>query len=155
MKGISDLSVMLLEDEFLIALDAKDILDSLGVKHVEVVNTLAKATAIAQSGNVDVAILDLNINGEMSFGVAEMFRERGIPIVFASGYELRGRIDAEMEEAVVHLRKPYTCETLKHAIEQALNKQAAEASPEEEALAANQTTATPPRPKPAGIATQL
>ena len=153
MKRIGDLSVMLLEDEFLIALDAKDILDTLGVKHVQVVNTLAKATVVAQSGNVDVAILDLNINGEMSFGVAEILLERRVPIVFASGYELRGRIDAEMEGAVVHLRKPYTGETLKVALEEALSK--AEAAPEDEALAANQSTAAPKPSGPAEVTTQL
>jgi DNA-binding NtrC family response regulator len=145
---------MLLEDEFLIALDAEDILDSLGVKRIQVVNSLAKATAVAQSSNVDLAILDLNINGEMSFGVAEMFRERGIPIVFASGYELRGRINPEMEDAAVHLRKPYTCETLKEAIEEALSKQA-EASPEDDALATNQAASAPQTSGPAQIATQL
>ena len=133
MKPISDLSVMLLEDEFLIALDAEDNLASLGVKQIEVVNTLPRAAAIAERGDVDVAILDLNINGQMSFGVAEMFRERGVPVVFASGYELRG-----LEDAAVHLRKPYTSETLKEAIEEALTRQAAELPP------ANQATANHP-----------
>jgi|SoiMethySBSTD1v2_1073268.scaffolds.fasta_scaffold1127754_1 CheY-like chemotaxis protein len=153
MKRIGDLSVMLLEDEFLIALDAEDILDSLGVKDVQVVNTIAKATVMAQSANIDVAILDLNINGAMSFGVAEILLARRIPIVFASGYELRGRIDAEMEDTVVHLRKPYTGETLKAALEEALSK--ADAALEDEALAANQAAAAPQPSGPGEIATQL
>ena len=83
---------------------------------------LAGAAAIAEAGDVDVAILDLNINGEMSFEVAEMFRKKEIPIVFASGYELRDRFDAELEGAAVHLRKPYTAESLKDALEAALSK---------------------------------
>jgi CheY-like chemotaxis protein len=122
MTAFSELSVVLLEDEFLIALDAEQNLEALGVKSVRVVNTLAGAAAIAERGDVDVAILDLNINGEMSFEVADMFRKKGIPIVFASGYELRNRIDHDLEDAAVHLRKPYTSESLKDAIEAALSK---------------------------------
>jgi CheY-like chemotaxis protein len=124
MTPFSELSVVLLEDEYLIALDAEHNLETLGVKSVRVVNTLAGAAAIAESGDVDVAILDLNINGEMSFEVAGMFRKRGIPIVFASGYELRNRIDPDLEDTAVHLRKPYTTESLKGALEAALRKPA-------------------------------
>ena len=120
---------MLLEDEYLIALDAEQNLEVLGVKRVRVVNTLAGAAAIAEAGDVDVAILDLNINGEMSFEVAEMFRKKGIPIVFASGYELRDRFDAELEGAAVHLRKPYTAESLKDALEAALSKPVVPSAP--------------------------
>jgi CheY-like chemotaxis protein len=122
MNPFSELSVVLLEDEYLIALDAEKNLEALGVKSVRVVNTLAGAADIAEAGDVDVAILDLNINGEMSFAVAEIFRKKGIPIVFASGYELRDRFDADLEGAAVHLRKPYTAEGLKDALEAALSK---------------------------------
>jgi CheY-like chemotaxis protein len=129
MTTFSELSIMLLEDEYLIALDAEDNLAALGVKSVRVVNTLAAAAAIAEMGDVDVAILDLNINGEMSFEVAEMFRKKGIPVVFASGYELRNRFDHDLEGSAVHLRKPYTSESLKNAIEAALSKPVVPSAP--------------------------
>jgi len=132
MNPFSEVSVVLLEDEYLIALDAEQNLDVLGVKRVRVVNTLAGAAAIAEAGDVDVAILDLNINGEMSFKVAEMFRNKGIPIVFASGYELRDRFDADLEGTAVHLRKPYTAEGLKDALTAALNKPVVPATPNTE-----------------------
>jgi CheY-like chemotaxis protein len=122
MRPLNSLSVMLLEDEYLIALDAEQNLEALGVKSIRVVNTLEGAAEIAEAGGVDVAVLDLNINGEMSFRVAEMFRKKGIPIVFASGYELRDRFDADLEGTAVHLRKPYTAEGLKDALEAALSK---------------------------------
>ena len=129
MRPLNGLSVMLLEDEYLIALDAEQNLEALGVKRVRVVNTLDGAADIAEVGDVDVAILDLNINGEMSFKVAEMFRKKGIPIVFASGYEIRDRIDADLEGAAIHLRKPYTAEGLKEALEAALSKPVAAPAP--------------------------
>lgn len=129
MTRFSELSVMLLEDEYLIALDAEHNLESLGVKSVRLVNALPAAAAIAEAGDVDVAVLDLNINGEMSLEVADMFRRKGIPIVFASGYELHDRIDADLENTAVHLRKPYTAQGLKLALEAALSKPVAPSSP--------------------------
>src|SRR6185503_12752266 len=119
MTRFDSLSVMFLEDEFLIALDGEGMLNSLGVKHVQIVSTLPAAAELAEKGDVDVAILDLNINGEMSWGIAATLHRRGIPIVFASGYELRDRIDSEFG---VFLKKPYTPETLKEALEAALAK---------------------------------
>jgi CheY-like chemotaxis protein len=120
MRPFNGLSILLLEDEYLIALDAEDILTSLGVTQIKIVNTLAGAADAAQNGDVDLAILDLNINGELSLDVAQLFRQRGTPIVFASGYELRDRISAELEQGDVYLRKPYTSESLKEAVHTAL-----------------------------------
>lgn len=127
MRQFSALSVMLLEDEYLIALDAEEILTSLGVKHIQIVNSLAAAAEIAESGDVDVAILDLNINGEMSFPVAEMFRKRGTPIVFATGYELRDCVEPDLG---VSLKKPYTSESLRAALEVALTRSGTQPTPE-------------------------
>jgi CheY-like chemotaxis protein len=122
MRALDGLSILLLEDEYLIALDAEDILTSLGAKQIRIVNNLPAAAEAAENGGVDLAILDLNINGTMSLAVAQRFRERGTPIVFASGYELRDRISAELEQGDVYLRKPYTPESLKVAVETALKE---------------------------------
>ena len=61
-KPFDGLTVLLLEDEYLIAMDAEQILRDLGV---------------------NLALLDVNINGEKSFPIAEAFRTRGTPVVFA------------------------------------------------------------------------
>jgi CheY-like chemotaxis protein len=131
MEPFSSLSILLLEDEYLIALDAADILKSLGVKQIQTVNTLPAAADIAATGGVDLAILDLNINGELSLGVAELLRKNGVPIVFASGYELRERISAELENGDVYLRKPYTSDSLKEAMHTALGQASARVIPQE------------------------
>jgi len=136
MKSFDGLLVLLLEDEYLIALDAEQILKDLGVKHVEIVNTLVGAAACAAEGRVGLAVLDININGEMSFGVAEAFHRQGVPVVFATGYEMRKRQMPEVEIGVC-LNKPYTVEGLKQAVlaafakaEQAQQRAAVELWPE-------------------------
>jgi DNA-binding response OmpR family regulator len=121
MHTFVDLSVLLLEDEYLIALDAKQILQTLGIDKVEIVATLDDAEKRAEDGQFDLAVLDVNINGRFSFPIARTFGKRGIPVVFASGYELRDRTLLDFEN-VVCITKPYTSACLKKAVSAALAK---------------------------------
>jgi CheY-like chemotaxis protein len=115
-------SVLLVEDEYLIALDAQLILQELGVETVEVAATWDRAVEQAKNGRFDIALLDVNINGQLSFPIARTVVERGIPVVFASGYDLRDRVLAECDGICV--TKPYTSERLKEALSAALAKAA-------------------------------
>lgn len=121
MNSLEGLSVLLLEDEYLIAMDAEQTLMSFGVGNVKIVNTIDDAAKAAADGGIDVAILDININGRSSFEVAERLREKGTPIIFASGYGSRKRHEAVVEDAVF-LNKPYTNEALREALIAALQK---------------------------------
>jgi CheY-like chemotaxis protein len=119
MTTLTGLSVLLLEDEYLIALDAEQILRSLGVGNVEIVGSYADGQERAQSADFDVAVLDVNINGQFSFPIADTIRARGIPFVFASGYELRAREEPGLGNAPC-VTKPYTSDRLKTALMAAL-----------------------------------
>jgi CheY-like chemotaxis protein len=121
MNPLAGLSVLLVEDEYLIALDAEQILKDLGVGEVEIIATLDAAEKRAKHGTFDLAVLDVNLNGQVSFPIADTIRKRRIPFVFASGYELRDRCPAGMED-VVCVTKPYTGERLKAALLTALAK---------------------------------
>jgi CheY-like chemotaxis protein len=119
MKALSGLNILLVEDEFLIALDAEQALRSLGADRVAVASTLREADKIAERDEFDLVVLDVNINGEMSFPVAEKFSARGVPVVFATGYDLRGR-DTLKGGCGVCIEKPYTSERLQEAVRAAL-----------------------------------
>lgn len=119
MGSLAGLSVLLVEDEYLIALDAEQILKGLGVANVEIASTLESATKRIQDGAFDLAVLDVNLNGKFSYAIADNLRERGIPVVFASGYELRDRAPSSLKDAV-SVTKPYTTERLKEALSAAL-----------------------------------
>lgn len=121
MQPFDGLSVLLLEDEYLIAMDAEEALTSFGVRNVNIVNSLDDAAKAASEGGIDIAVLDININGRTSFEVAEQFRRQGTPVVFASGYGSRKRQTQEAEDAI-YLNKPYTREGLKDALLSALKK---------------------------------
>lgn len=121
MSSFDGLSVLLLEDEYLIAMDTEQTLTSFGVAKVDVVNTLEDAAKAGADERIDVAILDININGRSSFEVAERLREKGTPVIFASGYGSRKRNAAVMEDAI-YLNKPYTKEALRESLLAALEK---------------------------------
>jgi CheY-like chemotaxis protein len=119
MENLDGARVLLLEDEFLIALDAEQILKELGARQVETAATLSEAEERVRAGNFDIALLDVNINGQMSFGLAELLRSRGIPIVFATGYELKDRAIPDLNPALC-VSKPYTNESLRQVLCNAL-----------------------------------
>jgi CheY-like chemotaxis protein len=118
-QPLSGLSVLLLEDEFLIALDAQEILTGLGAAQVEIVNTLAAARDALETAGFHLALLDINVNGEMSYPVAERFAAENVPVVFASGYELRDPPTLN-GTPVPCISKPYTRDDLKSVVVAAL-----------------------------------
>jgi DNA-binding response OmpR family regulator len=119
MGVLSGRIIVILEDEYLIALDAEGILVDMGAE-VHIATNLPEAEKLAQMDKVDLALLDVNINGEFSFPVAQKFHERKIPIVFASGYELKARAfpGADLGACIA---KPYTPERLRKAVVGALD----------------------------------
>ena len=121
MGELSGLAVLLVEDEFLIALDAEQLLKALGAARVDVVATFEDAEQRARDGGFDVAILDINLNGRLSFPIGQVLTERGIPVVFASGYDLRDGPPPGLE-GVLCVSKPYSLTKLKEAMVAALNR---------------------------------
>lgn len=85
-RHASGLRVLLVEDENLVALLLEDMLAELGHTVVGPVARLDKALETAQREAFDVAILDVNINGEESYPIADALAARGIPFVFSTGY---------------------------------------------------------------------
>jgi CheY-like chemotaxis protein len=120
MSDLAGLSILLLEDEYLIALDAEQSLKEFGAERVKIASTLSEAEDFAATGRFDVALLDVNINGQMSFALADSLRQRGVPVVFATGYELKGR-EALPTTVGTIIGKPYTKERLRDALSSALN----------------------------------
>lgn len=118
MSGIGARRALVVEDEPLIAMLIEDMLAELGFLVVGPAARLDSALALAREETFDLAILDINLGNEHSFGVADLLRERGIPFVFATGYGVRG-LDARFEQAVT-LQKPFESHDLEHAISRAL-----------------------------------
>jgi DNA-binding response OmpR family regulator len=119
MTDFKNLSILLVEDEFLIALDAEQMLRALGVTQVEIAATFEQAEKRSEAGRFDLVVLDLNLNGKLSVPIARAFKERGIPVVFASGYELRSRPLSGVDGGII-VTKPYTADRFREALSAAL-----------------------------------
>ena len=86
-------SVLIVEDEMIVAMLMEDLLRSLGVEDVYICADAASALEVVRSSPIDCAVLDLRVRDGSSTEVADALAEKGIPFVFSSGTEL-GEIDA-------------------------------------------------------------
>ncbi|WP_345894332.1 response regulator [Lichenifustis flavocetrariae] len=84
-----------------------------------------QALAIIGAEDFDAAILDVNLNGEKSYPVADALATQGVPFVFSTGYGRKGVEDAYL--AFPMLRKPYKRSTLGDALSMLLIRREGEA----------------------------
>lgn len=78
--------VMLVEDSELVLMSLEALFEDMEWDIDGPVKRLADAMRLADTTEADVALLDVNLNGEMSWPVAERLEARGIPVIFATGY---------------------------------------------------------------------
>ena len=78
--------VLLVEDESVVAMLLEDMLAEFGYEVVGPVARLDKAMEMAQREALDLAILDVNLNGKEVYPAAAALAARGIPFVFVTGY---------------------------------------------------------------------
>jgi DNA-binding response OmpR family regulator len=112
-------SILIVEDEPLIAMMLEDFLESLGHSVSATCDTVGDALNEVERGGFDLAILDVNLKGENVWPVASQLRERGLPFIIASG----GHVDPPPAEfaSVPLIEKPYTVDRVTPAINAALS----------------------------------
>ena len=88
--------VLVVEDEFLIAMDLECLLRQHGFRVLGPAATVAAALRLLDGEVPDVALLDVNLRGEKVTPVAEVLRVRGVPFVLASAYD-----DAQLTAAIL------------------------------------------------------
>ena len=87
--SLSTCRVLVVEDEFYLADDMALALQKLGAEVVGPVPTKDKALALlASEETIDAAVLDINLKGQAVYPVADALAERGVPFVFATGYDV-------------------------------------------------------------------
>jgi CheY-like chemotaxis protein len=97
--------VLLVEDEYLFATRIADEFGQLGVEAVGPAGSVEQALELVEhNGHLDAAVLDINLLGDVVYPVAGVFRARGVPFVFVTGYEQQP-IPGEYRN-VVRFRKP-------------------------------------------------
>lgn len=96
--------ILIVEDEFLIAIHVADIMTGLGFDVVGPVGHIDQAMGVINTDDVVGAILDVNLSGHLVFPLAEQLAARNIPFILTSGYESDGLPPKWRPRP--HLRKP-------------------------------------------------
>ena len=118
--SLDGLRVLLVEDEAIIAMTAEDMLEELGCTVAATATNIEEAFACVKGREFDVALLDINLNGQQSLPVAALLRAAGTPFVFTTGYGAAGS-GAEYADVPL-ITKPYQIGDLEAAIGQALGR---------------------------------
>ncbi|MBW9067803.1 response regulator [Agrobacterium pusense] len=78
--------VIIVEDEYLVALDVEAVLQSMGVETVIIATTLAQARMALEEDGADCVLLDVSLSDGKSYDFARHLRSASIPFGFVSGY---------------------------------------------------------------------
>lgn len=89
-------TVLIVEDEFLIAMDLKQMLEEDGWRVMGPVATVQAALRLLEGELPAVALLDVNLRNERVTPVAESLKERDVPFAVASAYDKPDRIGSEV-----------------------------------------------------------
>jgi CheY-like chemotaxis protein len=102
--------ILVVEDEFLIRMLLEDMLDELGYVVAAAAGRVDEAAELAKTAEFDAAILDVNLDGQDVYPVADILVARGVPFVFVTGYGGRGLPDPYRQRPT--LQKPFQIEDL-------------------------------------------
>jgi CheY-like chemotaxis protein len=112
--------ILIVEDEFLIAMTLQEWLENVGYVVVGPVPSVEKAMKLIESETaLDAAVVDLNLGGVFAYAVADTLLARHVPFVFTSGYEddvLRTRYPQ-----IRNCHKPYRLAEVQEALTSAMS----------------------------------
>lgn len=78
--------ILVIEDEMMVAMGLEMALADAGYEVVGPFGRMDQALDAARNGQMDLALLDVNVRGEAVFPVADVLAARGIPFAFLTGY---------------------------------------------------------------------
>lgn len=119
---LSGLRVLVVEDETLVSMLLEDCLEDLGCQVAGVASDVGDGVAKASSLEIDAAVLDVNLGGQLSYPVAQALRLRGVPFVFVTGYGVAGLPEALRDVPVI--AKPFTAVQVGQTLRTALRLRA-------------------------------
>jgi light-regulated signal transduction histidine kinase (bacteriophytochrome) len=107
-------TVLLVEDNMIIALEAEDLLLAAGADSVLIASNVTAAFGLLASTKPDFALLDVNLGSEMSWPIATRLRELGVPYIFCTGYG--DGIEYPLEHrSIPSITKPFTIDAIARA----------------------------------------
>lgn len=113
--------VLVVEDEMMIAMLIEDMLEELGCELIGPASKVERALELIASETIEIALLDVNLDGQATDAVAYELQRKGVPFVFATGYGATGVPKQHNDRTV--LQKPFQMTDLATALSTAINSQ--------------------------------
>lgn len=110
--NLEGLTILVLEDEPIIAMALEENLEHAGALP-RVAGSIQHAAEILAAEAIDAAILDINVHGQKSYGIAESLIGKDVPFIFASGYG--GTVHQDGFAHVPTVTKPYDLAAIQNA----------------------------------------
>jgi DNA-binding response OmpR family regulator len=117
---LSDLRVLILEDEVMVSMLLEDMMQELGCAAVRMTSSIADAHAALAEETPQLAALDVNVRGEPVFPFADALIAKGVPFVFITGYGVQGLPPEWRSRPVV--QKPFSVDSLEVGLKAALGR---------------------------------
>ncbi|MBZ9661168.1 response regulator [Mesorhizobium sp. ESP-6-4] len=117
---LRQLAVLIVEDEWLVAMDLADELAAAGYRVIGPALSVSQALELLEQTTVDGALLDVNLGGETSYPVAESLLAKGISFAFVSGYAA-SQLRADFKDFLL-LSKPVQADALRSGLERMLQQ---------------------------------
>lgn len=111
--------VLIVEDEPLVTMMLEDMLSELGCIVAGKAATFEQAMTLVQTAAFDVAILDVNVGGKLTYPAADALAGRSIPFILSTGYSAENM--PERFRAMPCLGKPFVSGDLEKAVATALS----------------------------------
>lgn len=111
--------ILIVEDNFVMALDLSLMIEDLGGAVVGPAGRLDEGMALAQSNELDGAILDVNLDGANTFFLADGLLAADVAVIFATGYDVK--MLPERFAQTPKLSKPFSIRTLERVLREALS----------------------------------
>ena len=117
-EGLSDadlrgVRVLVVEDSWLTATALKALLDELGMEVVGPAASIPDAERLASEDRPEVAVIDINLRGQMAYTLIERLHNQGVRVVVVTGYPVLPQATAKI--AVV-VQKPFSIPALRAAL---------------------------------------
>lgn len=116
--SLSELRVLVVEDEALVAMLVEDMLTDFGCTVLGPAGSIRQALEAIERDAPEAAILDVNLGGEPVYAVADALIQRGTPFVLATGYGEMGVAEGYRSAPV--LQKPFEQGELEQRLRQAV-----------------------------------
>ena len=108
--------MLVVEDQWHVASALKSLLETEGMEVSGPAATTAHALRLATDKKLDLAVVDINLKGEMAYGLIDQLNDQGVRVVVVSGYAV---LPGLTEKVAAVLQKPFNGPALLAALRRA------------------------------------